>query len=300
MKVMVKTATLLCFMPSKTLILTALPCEAAPLIQAWDAKPLREHPCAERFQVFHAHDTYIATTGIGKVRAAIATSALLTGLFPGTFQGESTPLVVNIGIAGSSDTTLSIGTLTYINKVRDVATNTRFYPDILVRHSLPESSLDTHDHPVTTMPATPGIVDMEGSGIVQAATTLGPPSSLCILKVISDYCNGTRISQQAARSLIAQHTDSIHNLLHTIHSSLPEPARLSADDRALLEASYNHAALSLSQRIELQRRITALQAQGIPWSTSIARFLTLPITTKEARNTAYTALLSELCEAVTL
>lgn len=287
-------------MPSKTLILTALSCEATPLIKAWDAKPLRGHPCAERFQVFQSHDTYIATTGIGKVRAAIATSALLTGLFPGTFHGEAAPLVVNIGIAGSSNTQLSIGALTYINKVRDVTTNTRFYPDILVRHSLPESPLDTYEHPVTTPPEAPVTVDMEGSGVIQAATTLGSPSALCILKVISDYCTGQRISPHEASTLIAQHTDSLHNLLDTIRSALPEPSRLSADDRALLETTYSHAALSLSQRIELQRRITALQAQGIPWAPTITRFVTTPITTKEARNIAYTALLHELSEAVTL
>jgi len=287
-------------MPSPTLILTALTCEAQPIIKAWNAKPLREQPCAERFQVFSANNTYIATTGIGKVRAAIAASTLLSSLFPGTFQGDAPPLVVNIGIAGSTDQELSIGALTYINKVRDVTTNTRFYPDILVKHNLPESQLDTYDHPVSAPPAGAVTVDMEGSGIIQAVTTLSSPSSMCIVKVISDHCTGIRITPEEAASLIAQHRDTLHRLIHTISTTLPEPARLSAKDRLLLESAASHATLSLSQRIELLRRVAALHARGVLWSAQIESLLATPIATKEERNTAYNKLLQALSEGASL
>jgi nucleoside phosphorylase len=293
-------------MQRSTLIVTALSCEATPLIQAWEAKPLREHPCAERFQVFRADDTYIATTGIGKLRAAIATTALLTGLFGdtalfrGSLHGEAAPLLVNIGIAGSSDSSLPIGELTYCNKVRDVATNTRFYPDILVKHQLPEVSLETYDHPVTEAPEAKVVVDMEGSGIIQAAITLGAPSSVCLLKVISDHCSGNRVTADQASQLISLQTDSIRSTISAICSTLPEPKRLTAADRKLLESTFAHASLSLSQRIELQRRVTALQAQGIAWSPTIVRFLASSVSTKEARNKAYKALLQELSGAVSL
>jgi adenosylhomocysteine nucleosidase len=287
-------------MPRNVLIVTALPCEAKPLIDVWQAKPLREHPCAERFQVFHARGVYIATTGIGKVRAAIATSALLTGLFPSIFSGEAAPLVVNIGIAGSSDATIPLGTLAYCNKIRDVATNTRLYPDILLRHPLRETSLDTYDHPVTTPTNEPVVVDMEGSGVAQAALALGSPSTLCILKVISDHCTGVRITPEQATALIAKNTDTMYELVESLRDTLPEPARLTSEDKALLETTAHHATLSLSQRIELLRRVSALHARGVAWNSPVTEFLSLPISTKEARNNAYQRLLQQLSEATQL
>lgn len=296
------------FMSRDVLILTALPCEAKPLIDLWQARPLRENPCAERFQVFYSqlvapgvsHGVYIATTGIGKMRAAIATAALLAGLSRDTFSGQIAPLVVNIGIAGSSDTTLPLGTLTYCNKIRDVATNTRLYPDILLRHSLRESSLETHDQPVTTPLAEPVVVDMEGSGIAQAALALGSPSTLCILKVISDHCTGAQITPEQATALIAKHTETIRALIDGVSCALSEPARLTPEERALLETTAHHASLSLSQRIELLRRVNALQARGISWTNTISKFLSQPIPSKEVRNRAYNQLLHQLSEALPL
>ncbi len=282
------------------LILTALPCEAKPLISIWQATPLRENRCAERFQVFHAPGVYIATTGIGKLRAAIATSALLAGLFPTSSSNGGTPLVVNIGIAGASDTTVPLGTLTYCNKIRDVATDTRFYPDILLKHELAESALDTHDHPVKTPPLEPVLVDMEGSGVAQAALALGAPSTLCILKIISDHCTGVRIRSEHATTLIAQNAERIQTLLEALRSTLPEPERISPAEQALLEATALHATLSLSQRIELLRRVNALQARGVNWHNAISEFSSQSVTTKEARNRAYKRLLQQLSEAALL
>jgi adenosylhomocysteine nucleosidase len=282
----------------KILVISALQCEASPLIKAWDAKPLREHPCAERFQVFHTDRIFIATSGIGKVRASIATASLLTGLFIN--RGEPPPLVVNIGIAGSSDTQLPVGSLTYINKVTDVATNTRFYPDILIRHGLGESPLQTYDHPVKIPPRDIASVDMEGSGFIQAATTLVAPSSICILKVISDHCTGERITKDRASALIAQHAGQLKTLLSAISQGLAEPTQLSLSDRALLQSAFAHATLSLSQRIELERRIVALKAQGVQWDKAIELFVRTAISTKEARNAAFTALLSDLSKGVVL
>lgn len=287
-------------MPSTALILTALSCEALPLIKAWQAKPLRQHPCAERFQVFHADGVYIATTGIGKVRAAIATATLLTGLFPRMLLGEPMPFIANIGIAGSSNPDLPIGTLTYINKVRDVATNTRFYPDILVRHHLHETALDTYDHPVNSPPPQHVTIDMEACGIIQATTTLSAPSQVCILKVISDHCTGIHITPQDVTNLITPHTETIRELLDTLRSTVEEPAWLHEEQREILKTSIEHGSLSVSQQIELERRVRALHAQGIDWTVALYEFLNSPITSKEIRNTSYNRLLQKLVGAISL
>jgi nucleoside phosphorylase len=287
-------------MAKEILIITALSCEAAPLIKAYEARPLRENPCAERFQVFYGNGAYIATSGIGKIRSAIATSALMTSLFPELYRGGESPLVANIGIAGYSSPELPIGTLTYINKVHDVATDARFYPDIIVRHGLVESSLETYDHPVRTPPKHPVCVDMEGAGMIQAALTITMPSSVCLLKVISDHCLGTRLSQDEVSALVAKNSERITTCLGSIKDALPQINRINTDEHSLIVSACENLKFSLSQRTEIYRRVQTLHSQGLDWKSTITPLLQLKVGVKEERNKAYHQLLVELTREISL
>jgi nucleoside phosphorylase len=283
-------------MAREVLIVTSLTCEAAPLRKSWDLTPLRENPLSERFQVFQADGVYVAVSGIGKVRSAIATSALLTGLF----QSDDQPIALNIGIAGASPLDLPRGAIAYINKVRDAATNTRFYPDIFVRHNLPERQLDTYDHPVTTAPTEPIVVDMEGSGFMQAVSGLSSPSNAALLKVISDHCDGTRCTPEDASALISSNLSTIEQVVSNLRTHLLNPPSLSCEERALLDQVTTHAAFSLTQRIELARYVESLKAQGVSCAEELKAVLQLPTTTKEARNNLYHSLLHALRREVIL
>jgi nucleoside phosphorylase len=275
------------------LIITSLSCEAAPLREQWQLTPLREDPIGERFQVFHRDGVYLAISGVGKVRSAIATSALLTWLT----NRASTPIVANVGIAGFSKRTLPIGALVYVHKVRDATTNTRLYPDVIVKHNLPEHSLETYDHPVTTPPTEEVLVDMEGSGFMQGVTALSSPSSACLLKIVSDYADGSTITPEAVTAMMATGAPHINAVLSSLRQELPVVRQLSLEDNALLAAVIEHASLSLSQRIELTRRVEALSAQGIEYHSILHSALSNPITSKDMRNAFYHALLHQLSGA---
>jgi adenosylhomocysteine nucleosidase len=279
-------------MSRELLIITGLTCEAAPLREQWALIPMREDPIGERFQVFHRDGVYLAISGIGKVRSAIATASLLTWV---TARGSS-PVVANIGIAGASRPTLPLGSLVYINKVRDFTTNTRFYPDIIIKHDLPEHALDTYEHPVTTPPTEEVLVDMEGSGFMQAVTTLASPSSACILKVVSDYADGSTVTPTQVSAMIAAQASHIHSILSALQAELPLAKQLSVEDRVLLAQVIEHASLSLSQRIELTRRVEALSAQCLEYRTKLHAVLATPVQVKDQRNTIYHALLRELSQ----
>jgi adenosylhomocysteine nucleosidase len=283
-------------MKRTVLILTSLACEATPLRKAWELSPLRENPLGERFQVFQRDGIYLGVSGIGKVRSAIATSALLSGLF----EPHYPPIAINLGIAGASITQLARGTLVYINKVRDAATNTRLYPDILLRHNLPEFPLDTFDHPVTTPPSDAVVVDMEGSGFMQAVTALSSPSLSCLLKVISDHCDGTRCTPEDASTLIRDNLPAIEQIVSALRSELTDPPTLTQSEREILALLTTHASLSLSQRIELNRLVESLKAQGAPFIERLRSALETPVTTKEERNTFYRELVHGLTQEVSL
>lgn len=272
------------------LIITSLMCEAAPLIEAWGLKPVRESEIDARFQAFNSNGVYLAVSGIGKLRSAVTTAALMAHIQ----KERGIPLVANIGIAGGSPTHTPRGTLALINKVRDVATNTRSYPDIILKHSAKELPLDTHDHPVTTPFDTPVLVDMEGAGFMQAATTLAPPSAIVILKVVSDYCDNTPVTPTDASNLIQANINSIYTIIEAMRTGLPEVPELSLTEQDLVDQVARHAKLSLSQRLELHRQVRARKAQDEPFTNDLERVLTIQIANKDQRRVAYEALIRDL------
>ena len=288
--------SLLCMKERELLLITALACEATPLIAAWDLKPLRENTLGERFQVFHRGDTFVAISGVGKIRAAIATSALTTELF----SRSSQPILANIGIAGSSATDLPLGSLVYVNKIRDCATNSRLYPDVIARHGLPELALETHDLPVTTPHTERVLVDMEGAGFMHAALTLTAPSAVCVLKIISDYCSAARITPQQAEDLVRMNVATITDILNTLRSELPQDLALDDEEQELLRAATTHASLSLTQRIELTRYARALKAHNASCTEALQQLLATPITTKESRNAAFKKTIAALSRSIAL
>ncbi len=272
------------------LIITSLMPEASPLVDAWGLKLTRSGEIEDRFQLFHSNNLYLGVSGIGKLRSSVATAALISHLL----AKHGSLVAINLGIAGAAPSTAPIGTLGLIHKVRDVATNCRTYPDVLLKHPVQEFALDTHDHPVTTAPTAPVLVDMEGSGFMQAATTLLPPSAVAILKVVSDHCDGTRCTPQGTVDLIAQHVDTITGIIEALRTDLTDPPQISAGEQSVIDSLVQHARLSTTQTIELVRRLRAKKAQNAPFMDVLQELLTHPIQTKDDRRVAFHALLQTL------
>ena len=283
-------ATLNHAMKRDCLVIVSLPSEAKPLIEHWKLKPLRRNQTEERFQLSHNNGIYLAISGMGKVRSAIATSALLASKVCST----PNPIIANVGIAGSSINDLLPGTLVYINKIRDFASNVSFYPDVILKHRLPEAPLETHDTPVTTQLSNRAIVDMEASGFIQSALSFMAPSTVMILTVISDMCDGTKITPQDASTHIQGHVETIGHLVEGMRTHLPEPIALDDVDLKTLESIVSHAQLSTSQTHELTRCVTALKAQQKPFLAPLKNLLTKSITSKSERNAHFTELLETL------
>ncbi len=274
------------------IVITALMSEAAALVEKWGLKPVRNASLLERFQTFSRDGRYVAVSGVGKLKSATATAALTT-----TVGQADEPLLVNIGLAGSLPAHAERGDLFVVNKVRDVSTNTRFYPDILVRHPVRESALDTHDHPVTTPPAEPVLVDMEASGFMQAATSIISPSSVLVLKVVSDGCNGQRLTPADATSLIEARLDVIDTVIASWHAELKSAPSLSSDELSGLEQLITIAHFSQSQRLELARSLVAFKARGGTVSDILASCTKREVSSKHARRALFDELMNRLREA---
>lgn len=164
------------------IVVTALRQEARPLI---DAFGLKQDAASRRIPVYTSADTLLVISGIGKLYAGIATTHALH-LAGNTDSCQ----IVNVGICGAVVDQIGLGEAVIANKIWDHASGREFFPDLLINHSLQEASLGTFDEPVTTASRPMlacDIVDMEASGVFQAAHLFVSPHQMLFLKVATDY-----------------------------------------------------------------------------------------------------------------
>jgi nucleoside phosphorylase len=122
-------------------ITVAMRCEASPIIERF---ALKKEKNTGKFEVYSSDETTLVISGIGPVNAAIATSYLLSRHGYGNFD-----ISANIGVCGSADKSIPIGTPVLCNRVIDHSTGREYFPDVVFKHRLIEASVETFNHPVT-------------------------------------------------------------------------------------------------------------------------------------------------------
>jgi hypothetical protein len=133
---------------------------------------------------------------------------------------------------------------------------------------------------------------MEGSGFMQAATSLTTPSSTLVIKVVSDACAGERITPSSASTLISSKLDAIDDIISSCHAVLKPPPTLDADDMALLERLIASARLSQSQRTEVMRGLLSFKMRGGLISQLVAPHLERDGSSKQARRKLFEELMA--------
>lgn len=163
-------------------ICTSMYKEAVSFIKQLNLKKDLTHT---KFDVFTSEEAMLVVTGIGKVRAAMAVAYLLGKNEPGKFD-----LLANIGICGAGNPGIAVGKVFYCNKIIDNDTKMTFYPDMLFKHPFDEASIETFSKLVSRPDEEileGYLVDMEASGVFQAASVFLRPHQLVFIKVVSDH-----------------------------------------------------------------------------------------------------------------
>lgn len=213
-------------------VVTALYCEAKPWIQTF---ALKKNTTSQRFQIFQNDSICLVITKQGKLNAAVAVTDMFH-LNPPTDKD----LLLNVGIAATTNQKIPLGTGYLCNKIIDEDTNHTYYPDVLFSHSFEECTLRTVSKPATSdiileceernkhsnqldsillaednIPVY-SLIDMEASGVYTAATLFLKQHQLLFYKVVSDHCCDHSVSPEEVTfllqdklPLLIDYTDSI-------------------------------------------------------------------------------------------
>ncbi|EMY70826.1 hypothetical protein [Leptospira vanthielii] len=186
--------------------------EAKPWLELLQAKPLVH---SGKFRIFQNGSHSIIISGTGKISMALAVSE-----FAHTLSKEERKQIKvwNLGIAGANASELSLGDFFWIHKITDASTKRDFYPDRISNSQFTkETNLTTFDRPITKEKkidrflsltedelAGVSLVDMEGSGFLEAASLYFPLENITVGKVVSDHLEGKFCQTEDIEAMMAK------------------------------------------------------------------------------------------------
>lgn len=177
-------------------ICTSMYCEAQPFIHQLNLKKDSE---SYKFEIFKNEEITLIITGIGKVKSAVAVTYLFS-----KYEPVTSDLFINVGVCGTENKNIAIGTTFICNKIIDGDEKKTFYPDMLFRHLFEEASVETSSSIVNNdnIRLEGKIVDMEASGIYQAALIFLQPHQMFFVKIVSDYLKFENLTREGISKII--------------------------------------------------------------------------------------------------
>jgi nucleoside phosphorylase len=263
-------------------IVTALHCEAKPLIDHFD---LKKDQVSQKFDLFQNDRIALIVSGIGKIRSAIATTYLLTNR-----DSSEISAVLNIGVCGSAKDR-KLGDLFNINKITDHAGGRQYFPEPVLQLGMQEASVETFDKPVESSHAInfeSDLVDMEASGFFQAASMFTETHRIYCFKIVSDLLELSHISKDFISGLIKERipeVERIFTMLSDFHA--PVPDLIGNDDRVLITKIGSNLKLTQSQSHQLADLIRSAKVRKKYEVTKLIPFTTLEIKTKNDNKNAF-------------
>lgn len=184
---------------SRLCLITALPAESRPLLDSLKLRKARER----HLRLYESERYLLLETGLGKLRSAAATAALLQ-------CRPDVGSIVNIGIAGGR---FAYGQTIIAHHVCDQASGAQWYPHLpsaTVFREMASASITTLDTPSTQYRSNV-LFDMEAAGIFSAASTYLSTSQIHSVKVISD--NPEHDIQDVNKTVV---NSLLHEAMHKI------------------------------------------------------------------------------------
>lgn len=262
------------------LLAIALHAEARPVIEQFRLK----QDASFGLPVFRRDELWLAVTGTGRMKSAIATTCLVNGV-----EGVEDAVIFNLGIAGhtqkAGEGPVKVGDRFLVNKIAEQSTGRSFYPDLLAKTPLAESAVTTVDRPLGRTDADavePGLADMEAAGFYQAAATFLPPHRIGCVKVVSDHLETRRFDKDWISGLIAGSLDDFEAAI-TAYRTISDRGQdvLTEADARVVEDLRNRLRLTASRHLmlsDLARSYKLHTGSDLP---DLTRFTRVSVKTKQ-------------------
>lgn len=223
-----------------------------------EALGLKKDPASRSLPIYKRDDKLLIISGIGKVRAGIATAHAIH-----TVAESEICNVINVGICGAVSPNYRLGEAVIANKIWEKSTEREFYPDVLVSHGLREVSLGTFDKPVTSASGfSCDVVDMEASGVFQAAQLFLASHKLTFLKVVTDHLD---VSPTNYSQMLRHYEDSIGNWLPVLVNQpdlVPNEYPITDKQEELIQELVERMRLTASQSVQLRHAVMRFLLKG--------------------------------------
>jgi nucleoside phosphorylase len=261
---------------SQICIITALAAESRVFIDALNLKPILDHG----WRLYENSEYLLLQTGMGKLKAATAVSALL-------HTRQDIRAIINAGIAGGST---NIGDTFLAHQVNDQGSGEKWYPHLppqRIVDSIPTSSIETLDKPSTEYQANT-LFDMEAAGIMSAASHYLTTDAIQFIKIVSDNAQAPLASfKPTAVTTLMQPTVPIVLKIGAWLSETENAQNRSLSTRALhdeITASIRHTATEKHQLLRLLQQHHAL-AGVLPNTSELLNKADAPQLLKALRTT---------------
>lgn len=164
-------------------ILTALYIEAKPIIEKYN---LKKEETNLKFQVFSNEKFRLIISGLGRIKASIALSQLLSNIII-----KENDFLINLGFCASTDKNDNLLDVVIINKISNAYSKQNFYPEMLYKHNFLEGRLICFDEIQKVYYFEENsdkkiYIDMESVGFFEAANFFFKRDKIIVLKIISD------------------------------------------------------------------------------------------------------------------
>ncbi len=231
-------------------IITALQCEAKPLIHHYK---LKGESSAAGFRLYQNETIRVVVSGLGKMNCAAACAYLYARHDEAPDQAW-----LNLGIAGHATATL--GTPLLMQKITDQASGLSWYPPTLFAPPCDTATCLTIDRPTSDYPAD-SCVEMEASGFYTSASRFASAELIHCLKIISDNREAppSHIDEKKIEGWIAAQWPTIEQLIQSLQAITSELTALQLPPPSLADfLSRWH--FSRYQKNQLQQRLQRWQA----------------------------------------
>jgi len=252
--------------------------EAKPVIQSKGLKRISQETA---YQIFQKGNIHLIVTGVGGMKAMMATTYLLT-----RFQAQKTDFLLTYGISafykGASDFKEACGRLYLARSIRNAAFRRTCYPDLLYATPFPEadlvtlpaiyhknetsemiSSIKENNEPVFSIrDAVPVLVEMEAAFVYEAASQFLFAHHIFVLKMVSDDGTCTTMTKQAVYDLVMGHTAEIAGFvewLEKLENTSPEDKTGTSGNREIGKTGTGTMEPVLLDKINYDLRLTSYQ-----------------------------------------